>query len=29
MREAFEIGWLCAYKHTNGNYPETFHIDDF
>ncbi|KRX10446.1 hypothetical protein PPERSA_08748 [Pseudocohnilembus persalinus] len=29
MREAFEIGWLCAYQHTQGKYPEIYHIDDF
>lgn len=29
MREAFELGWLCAYLHGKGvNYPEIFHIDD-
>ena len=29
MREAFEIGWLSAYMHTNGDFPEIYHIDDF
>jgi len=29
MREAFEIGWLSAYRHAHGIFPEIYHIDDF
>lgn len=29
MREAFELGWLCAYEHTKQKvFPQIIHIDD-
>ena len=28
MRESFEIAWLCAHLHANGDYPAIIHIDD-
>jgi len=29
MREAYELGWLCAYLHTNKQHIEIYAIDDF
>ena len=26
MREIFELGWLCAYKHNKGRMFNVFHI---
>ena len=28
MRHAYELGWMCAMKHSNGRVPNIFHIDD-
>jgi acyl-coenzyme A thioesterase 9 len=29
MREAFELGWLCAYYYVKGTtFPEIYQIDD-
>lgn len=29
MREAYELGWLCAYLHSNKINIEVYAIDDF
>lgn len=30
MKEAYELGWLCAHLHLNSAcQPEIYHIDDF
>jgi len=28
MRHAYELGWMCAMKHSKGRIPKIFHIDD-
>lgn len=28
MRQAFELGWLCAVRFLDGRRPHIYHIDD-